>query len=329
MRGRGLSPEFMTALKSGILSPILKAVQTDKDFILEIREDYINIYYKGGSILKLKHKKNKNEYSPTFDENYAKNNPKHTKEVRKRLAINKITTRDEAEEWANNIRFFKGIMDYDSSTSEKKKLEKSSQQMIVQENNFTKKSSTTKKWESTDYFIIDFEYQCRAFQYQGKGKSVRSRFDLVGLIWDIKDRNKPKDCRLAIIEVKYGDESLQGKSGLIDHLIKAEKFLDDKKREENFKKEMVTIFKQKRELGILNVDNPHEVTIDTIANKIDFLIIIAGHDPGENSVLMNELTKMKPEIKKANVQFATSSFAGYALFKENIKDFQEFMKLLK
>ena len=324
---RKLSPDFMTDLKEGgLLSPILKAVQTDKDLIMEIRKNYINIYYKGGSILKLGCMRNKNEYRPTFDEKYAKSNPKHTKEVKKRLKVNKITTMKEAEKWADNIRFFKSIMDYNSSTSEKTKLEKSSQQMIVQENNLTKKNNRSKELGSSDYFIIDFEYQCRAFQYQGK--RVIPRFDLVGLFWDIKNHNKPEGCRLAMIEVKYGDESLQGEHGLTDHLIKAEKFLDNKKREEDFKKEMVTIFQQKCELGILNIENPHEVTIDAICEKIDFLFIIAGHDPGENSVLGNELNNMKPKIKKTNVLFATSSFAGYALFKENIKSFTEFMDLL-
>jgi hypothetical protein len=310
---RGLSTEFMTALKEGgILFPILKAVQTDKDFIMEIREDYINIYYKGGSILKLT--RQGNEYTASFEIKYAKDNPKRM-EVEECLKTNKITALDEAEKWADNIRFFKSIMDYHSSIAANETLEKNIQQLIVQENNNWRTSN------STDYFIIDFEYANTQYD---------TRFDLVGLFWegDRNIRRNPKDCRLVIIEVKYGDKSLVDKSGLTAHIKKAEKFLDDEKRVKDFKEEMVTIFKQKRELGVLNIENPHEVPIEAIDDSIDFLFIIAGHNPG-STVLKRELDNMKTETKKTNVQFATSSFAGYALFKENIKTFDEFMKLLE
>ena len=310
---RGLSTEFMTALKEGgILFPILKAVQTDKDFIMEIREDCIHIYYKGGRILELEHQGN--EYMASFDIEYAKNNPKRM-EVEECLKANKITALDEAEKWADNIRFFKGIMDYHSGTSVKETLEKNVQQLIVQENNLSRISN------DSDYFIIDFEYQCADMDDS-------PRFDLVGLFWDRKKRNKPRDCRIALIEVKYGDDSLQGEHGLTGHLIKAEKFLNDKKRVKDFKEEMVTIFSQKRKLGILNIENPHEVPIEAIDDTIEFLCITAGHNPG-SSKLKDELDRMKPEIKKTDVKFATSSFAGYALFKENIKSFEEFMELLQ
>lgn len=324
---RGLSKEFMKDLKvGGILSPIREAVKSDKDLIMEIRDDYIDIYYRGGRIMGLKH--HDNEYTAEFDKSYAKNHPKQ-KYVEGELEKNKITTLDDTARWVDNIRSFKEIMDHHFNTSTKEDFEKYVQQLIVQENNLIRTS------ESTDYFIIDFEYQAN-FEYGGKEK-IKTRFDLVGLSWDstIEDRKKPKGCKLAIIEVKYGDGSLANdKTGLVAHITKTEKFMDDKNRVNDFKGEMVDILKQKRELGLLNIKNPHEVPIEAIDGQIEFLFVIAGHNT-RSSILENEIVKLEDELnkknlnlKKGNVRFATSSFTGYALFKKNMKSLSDIKKLL-
>ena len=49
---RELSETFINCLKSGFLSSITEKVKTDQDLDLEIREDYVNVYYKGNSLLK-------------------------------------------------------------------------------------------------------------------------------------------------------------------------------------------------------------------------------------------------------------------------------------
>ena len=50
---RKLSSTFLQCLKSGFLSPITEQVQCDHDLSLDVREGYVNIYYKGNSLLKL------------------------------------------------------------------------------------------------------------------------------------------------------------------------------------------------------------------------------------------------------------------------------------
>jgi len=47
---RQLSAPFLHCLKSGFLSELTQQVKADPDLDLEIREDYINIYYKGNSL---------------------------------------------------------------------------------------------------------------------------------------------------------------------------------------------------------------------------------------------------------------------------------------
>jgi len=340
---RRLSDEFMTDLKEGFLYPILEAVQTEIDFILEIREDCIEIFYKGGRILELKRQR-ENEYIADFNiEDRTKGIPKCAEPEKSLKDFNKkITTMEEAKALVKNIRSFKDIMDYHFSNSENETFERYIQQLIVQENNLSRISN------DTDYFIVDFEYKY-------KDDTVDTRFDLIALFWDRRRRQKV-NCRLAIMEVKYGDVSLKDKnknqkdgSDLIGHIKKTEKFLEDETRVREFRKEMFTIFKQKCDLDIFDLDpkekNKEKVKnikkeeidekIDTIIDPtIDFIFILAGHNPGSDT-LKEELEKIKPEIEnttkpltKANTKFAASSFAGYALFKENIKSFDEFMKLL-
>lgn len=53
---RGLSNEFIATLNSskGIgLKRVLDRVNSDSTLALEIRENYINIYYRGGNLLKI------------------------------------------------------------------------------------------------------------------------------------------------------------------------------------------------------------------------------------------------------------------------------------
>src|SRR5690349_4364955 len=50
---RKISQTFLDCLKSGFLSEITEYVRRDHDLNLEIRDGYINIYYKGNSLLKL------------------------------------------------------------------------------------------------------------------------------------------------------------------------------------------------------------------------------------------------------------------------------------
>ncbi len=47
----GLSPSFMADLQSGLLLGMLQQVRADKDLDLHIRDNYLNIYYKGNSLL--------------------------------------------------------------------------------------------------------------------------------------------------------------------------------------------------------------------------------------------------------------------------------------
>ena len=68
---RGLSEKFMNALSKpeGKLHPILERVQKDHNLMLAIRNGYINIYYRGGNILRVT--EHEDFYQTFFDVNFA------------------------------------------------------------------------------------------------------------------------------------------------------------------------------------------------------------------------------------------------------------------
>jgi len=70
---RALSQTFMDDLLNpdSLLHPILERAKQDHTLMLSIREDYINIYYRGGNILRVKEKRN-GSYSAFFDNEYNK-----------------------------------------------------------------------------------------------------------------------------------------------------------------------------------------------------------------------------------------------------------------
>jgi len=186
---RGLDKNFMAALleKDGQLHSFLELVKRDHTLDLEIRENYINIYYRGGSIVKIGPEKDKNgEYKFHFDPNYFGKNSEKIK-----VTIDKFPE-------------MKKAMDL----SKKLKIEREFQQLIVRENNY---SSIAK---STDYSIADIEYA------ENDGRS-----DMIAVKWesDTESRKNTVGLGLALIEVKYGDNALKDDSGIIAHLKNANK----------------------------------------------------------------------------------------------------------
>ena len=78
---RKLSKKFISDLKSG-LSPIgtlLSFVKADDTLDMEIRENSLNIYYRGGSILKINEKKG--EYELIFDFDYLSKEDKESRSI--------------------------------------------------------------------------------------------------------------------------------------------------------------------------------------------------------------------------------------------------------
>ena len=294
---RLLDVEFVQDLLSGSLSTLLEYVIEDPSLDFQIRENYINIYYRGGNLLKID-KKSK-EYNYFFDLNFFKGNNQTSKEILVEL-LNKSL-------WNDYIPKAKQIMDrfYGATKNEEREFE----QLVIRDNN---RSSLA---NGTDFFIIDVEYA-----YPSVGI-----FDLIAVQWLSEgpkrkdpDKYKPK---LFIIEMKYGDRALNGKSGLRDHLKQFHHLIENKTYQRQFKKEMIDLFEQKRNLGLIpcldKINNPN--SIHAFDDNLQFGFLLANHDPASGL-----LTKEVDLLEKLDIKFIISNFMGYGIYHQSVYDYQQF-----
>jgi len=298
---RGLSAEFMNELLNGFLTPILKLVQNDDTLSLQIRNDYLNIYYRGGNILKLTRKNN--SYLTHFENKYS------TDKIKMNLP-NLISIKEDSNRWAENIPLLKQIMDiYFTKHS---KSEREFQQLVARENNNSIISN------DTDYFITDLEYS-----------STNSRFDLIGIKWKSSSskRKNVHHCQLILIEMKYGDAALGGTAGIKKHLDDIEKFCGDTTKLENLKEETISAFKQLRELDLIQFgDKGNNHQIEQLRNeKPEFIFLFANHKPAKGK-LSSEFQNIL-DINNADVRIATANFMGYGLYHQNMLTIEEFKKI--
>jgi hypothetical protein len=297
---RLLSNTFIAYLLKGKL---LEYVKRDNTLDIEIREDYINIYYRGGNALKVK-EAGVNRYDFHFDREYLK--------VATFLSEEIINVFKAKFDWNNYFPMVKQAMDFYFTKYNKE--EREYQQIVVRENNYSSIAN------ATDYFIIDIEYD----------NQKNARFDIVSIEWisdaairKLKNSYKPK---LIVIEMKYGDGAFKGSAGIHKHITDFEDFTANPQTVADFKDEMLNVFRQKRQLGLIprlsENGNLNEVT--QFAGEIEMMFLIANHDPA-SSILQTELSGLNNQ----NIKFITSNFTGFGLFKENVFDYEQFSQCFK
>jgi hypothetical protein len=305
-KGRGLSQSFMDALRNNTgpgLSPLLQSVLEDETLCLEIRENYINIYYRGGSLIRLVEHKGK--YVASFDRKYIVN-PDQSR-LPTQIDKHELTNPQEVRIWVDCIPWIKHEMDHWFHVHPKD--EREFQQLMVRENNF---SGTAK---GTDFFICDIEYT-----------NTCGRFDLIAVEWpsSSESRKKNTDLNLAFIEMKYMNKAMSNSSGIYSHICDMERYFRQTENEFAWiKKEMKTVFNQKLELGVIVNQKP----IGSFNNNLpDFILAFANHDP-DSKILIAELQNIREIISSLpfKLKFAVSNFLGYGLYKQNIFDYESFM----
>ena len=304
---RRLPKSFIDALKSNSglgLIRILEAVKKDDTLCLEIRNNYINIYYRGGNLIKLS--ENQGRYSATFDRKYIMER-EFTKLPRSIAKNQNLDTYDDVTLWLDAIPSMKHEMDLWFGVHPKD--EREFQQIMVRENNF---SGTAK---GTDYFICDIEYA-----------SVYGRFDLIAAHWPSSgaSRKDNRNIGLDFIEMKYADKSMTHRAGIHSHIQDMKEYY--LRNTDNFaalKEEMCIVFNQKLELGLIDNQKP----ILSFSDRVpDFIFVFANHDP-DSQILIRELHEVEaiaPELP-FKVKFAASNFMGYGLYEQNIYGLDEFI----
>jgi len=298
---RGLSTDFMKdLLPGGSLSSILEFVKNDHTLDFEIRKDYADIYYRGGRILGI-HPQGK-VYSFAFDKEYLKKLPA-TSTITEAM----IKKFQKLNDWENYFAATKQVMDMYFIS--KIKSEREFQQLVVRENNYSATSN------GTDYFIIDIEYD----------NKNGAKFDLVALEWESKSGARKLSGkytpRIVVIEMKYGEGALAGTSGILKHIKDFNGFISSTSAVKAFKEEMINVFEQKRQLGlVLFSKTGNNNPVSKVTTDIEFALLIANHDPNS--------TKLKTILTNpicSDVQFFTANFMGYGLHKNCLYNYNDFM----
>lgn len=238
---------FLNEMKNGVLKPLIELVKSNEDLVLQIRDDYFNIYYQGGNVAKVL-----SSQSVDLDKNYFRTHSEKSEENWNDIKKNRQDAMDLFKKglFRDYIDIVQSAMKFywEDVLNGKGVAEKKAQHQICILNT-----------AQTDYTVIDLEYQVSkesVFKYQGKrrtktGNLPSPRFDIVAI------RNS--DHRLCVIELKKGTKALKDPSGVQEH---AESYTNTIGKNKNtkyaFLKEMNDVLKTKRDLKLID----KEVYID-------------------------------------------------------------------
>ena len=308
---RKLNDDFKKALapENGILKELLCWVKKDSTLDLQFRGSYIDIYYRGGRILHLEQsQRQKSEYTASIDPNYLKEENKEQIEL-----PSSIKSENDLKIWLDNFPYIKQKRDFHYS-EEKNTAEREFVQMIVRSNNYERTSG------STDFYITDMEYDLA-----GDGK-----IDLLGF-QVIKNSKDKIDAQFAFIEVKFGNSSVKGESGLVKHLSDIENFvIRDGEYFKNLKKDTQEVFRQKVSLGLTSFDSnvEKEISFEEGTNPL-FIIVLADYKRRANNLknIISEINEMN--YPNLNIKFALGSFMGYGMYSDCLYSKSEVLNLLK
>jgi hypothetical protein len=305
---RILSARFIEDLKSGFLAPILQRIQKDATLDLEIRDDSLNIYYRGGNLCFIR-RDHDSVYEFIFNTDYTRNSDTAGLEKSNEI-ITKLPSRvadgSGVLVWVEAFPHIKLMMDVWLGIHGG--AEKEFQQFLARENNL--------ELQSSDYFICDLEYA---------NAKARARFDALAVHWPsiAHERKGGKDHRLAIVEMKYGDGALTGRAGIIKHIEDANSACGDPIRLEQIKADAIFCFNQKRDFGLMKIGRALESFGST---KPELVFALAAHDP-ESSILARELAKVsESDYEHIDIKIAVGGFFGYGLFEQNVYSATDFKK---
>lgn len=293
---RRLNDKFLRDLKEGVLAPLTDAVKSDTSLCLELRGDSINLYYRGGSLMRVDVKRPSGTYSAFFNPEYFKFGNQVDRPAPD------IREKDDIAEWLDVSPKLKQAID--RYLAKIKKDERECQQRILHDNNFGSVAS------KTDYYICDIEYQ-----------SEHGHFDMIAVHWPSKRSVPSHSRRLVFVEVKHGDEALDGSSGLHAHIEDVNSYLSDPTRVRDLKKDMIDVFNQKRGLGLIDCDRD----LASFSNERPLLLLaLVNHNP--ESQRLRRLLDNLPKSPNAELRFATASFLGYGLYDQGIHPLDEWRR---
>jgi hypothetical protein len=253
----------MRALSNGHLRPLLDYALADPEVRFDIRPGGANLYYDGGSLLRLEGG-TRSPFRGIYSKGYVGEKGEDERELTELPSTLSLIAsfRERREQMWQHRHSGKG------------RDERRNQQAIARANSGRPRATVG------DFVIVDTEYD--------NGRRI---FDLVG--FDCACLPRPK---LIFIELKCEGGALNGKSGLQDHAIDYGDFLcaQDGRHVGLSQRELSNMVKQKVDLGLLSADLGFE---EFATEPPEFLILFADYDVCR-AQLTTPLTRMRAEIEQ-------------------------------
>ena len=240
------------------------------DYSLEIRNGYVNIYYKGGNAIKITQLTK--GYSFYFDLKYCLSSNTANKTVLSNLNSHSVC------DYLTNIKLISDEMDA---------------WFKVNPNPERDFQHTLTKNIHSNFQIIDIEYAIRDLNIRNRniinGTEEKELFRLDMLA----SCNHDGQQKLIIVENKFGD-NLDGKSGVKQHLIDINHILNDVTLRTQLISSVNSVIENKISLGLIN-------NIASFDNNstIEVLFILANHSKSISNLQRITNTVTTSFVKKA------------------------------
>ena len=151
--------------------------------------------------------------------------------------------------------------------SDNPRPEREFQQLVARENNFSTISN------ESEYFIVDIELA---------GALPNAKFDMLAVRWLSRERARSATLVPTLIEMKYGNNALQGDAGLIKHLKDAYNLRTNAATWQTLLNATEAHLRQLKDLGLIKF-NPSRAVPDLLLDRtqvlslfFSLLIIIQG-----------------------------------------------------
>jgi hypothetical protein len=257
---RKLSPSFLQNLKTGFLSGIVRTVKDDHDLNLEIRDNYINLYYKGHSLLRISETRTL-QYRVNVDRKFRDGLDLPTR----------LDNIDSVNQFIRTIPTLKQNIIKIGSHS----LEIEYEQMIIRANNYEPKNAS-------EYFIVDRQYV-----------DHKLRFDLTGFYWPSRGRRKNQEVAMCLMEVKFGLNT-----DIADVHTQLDRYYEAiKPKAASIAGEGETILKQKLAIGLYDQSPERLTAMETLSfakdiSAFQFVLILVDFNPFSKILNIENLKKL-------------------------------------
>ena len=262
-----LSPAFMDALQSGFLADLRRKVVEDPDLDLEIRKDYLNIYFKGNSLLKLTE-----AHSPNGEPSrYLRDiHPKFLDETSNIPEV--LTDHQTTEQFLQNVPTLKRNITIHGKQSRETEYE----QLLIRANNGEDRNNS-------EYFIIDRQYAV----------GTDKRFDLLAVCWDRKGRRRGQKIPLCLMELKFALN--RDIADVHEQLTRYHAAVTPQVA--GIAEEAETVFRQKLALGLYRQSAERLAAMKTLTilrdpSRVQYILVLIDYNPHANTLNLARLARL-------------------------------------